>query len=190
MPLSEQRQELYCAIGEAITSWAAVEDRLADIFAYFVTGDGNSFPAKAAFHAVVNFREKLAMTDDAAEWRITGADLARWKTIFGTLGGLATQRNKIVHFTLIRSRRLPRQRTSRYYLSPSLQNVTAHMRGVEPPKLSAKDITQRAQGFRTLATDLSEFAVAIGATPQEPLPEFLAQLERNRSRGHAARGVI
>jgi hypothetical protein len=58
--ISEQRQEIYRAIGEAITEWSLVEDRLAVLFAYFVAGTASAVrrakPAMAAFHIVINFQ--------------------------------------------------------------------------------------------------------------------------------------
>jgi hypothetical protein len=81
VPLAQQRKEMYCAIGEATTAWAAVEDQLANIFAYFVTGDGRSLGAKAAFHAAINFNTKLAMTNDSSALRLALNDdqLMKWQ---------------------------------------------------------------------------------------------------------------
>jgi hypothetical protein len=84
---------MYCAIGEATTAWAAVEDQLADIFAYFVTGDGRSLSAKAAFHAVINFNSKLAMADDSAALRLAlDGQLEKWQTLSNRLRLDATRK--------------------------------------------------------------------------------------------------
>jgi hypothetical protein len=91
--LAQQRREMYCAIGEATTAWAAVEDQLADIFAYFVTGDGRSLSAKAAFHAVINFNSKLAMADDSAALRLAlDGQLEKWQTLSNRLRLDATRK--------------------------------------------------------------------------------------------------
>jgi len=58
---------------------------------------------------------------------------------------------------------------------PSLQNPTALIGGA-PPRLTVKDIRQRAEAFRTLARQVSDFAVEIGALQPGPPPEFRAQL--------------
>jgi hypothetical protein len=129
MPIAQQRHELYQAIGEAITTWASVEDQLADLFAYFIAGDAQSLTAKAAFHAVINFNAKRAMMDEAAQWRIGEEHLTKWNSLQYS-----------------------------FFLSPSLQNVTALLRGDEPPRISFNDIKQRTGAFRKLARDLSAFA--------------------------------
>jgi|HubBroStandDraft_6_1064221.scaffolds.fasta_scaffold2849792_1 hypothetical protein len=58
-PLAQQRKEMYCAIGEATTAWSAVENQLANIFAYLITGDGRSLGAKAAFQRSYQFQHQV-----------------------------------------------------------------------------------------------------------------------------------
>jgi hypothetical protein len=50
---------MYCAIGEATTAWSAVENQLANIFAYLITGDGRSLGAKAAFQRSYQFQHQV-----------------------------------------------------------------------------------------------------------------------------------
>ena len=71
----------------------------------------------------------------------------------------------------------------RYYLSPSLQDVTAHLTGTTPPQLDAADVGQRTRSFLKLAGDLDEFSVLIGAlqASQEPLPGFAEPQDAHRS---------
>lgn len=176
-PLSQQRKEMYCAIGEATTAWAAVEDQLANIFAYFVAGDGRSLTAKAAFHAAINFNTKLAMTDDGAELKLAldNESLKKWRTLSSRASRKAKNRNEIVHFALATSVSLP-DGQRKIHLSPSLQNPAPRVSGKPVRELVAKDILQRAGAFRVLAQQLSEFAIEIGAARPGQLPEFLAQL--------------
>jgi hypothetical protein len=169
--LSQQRQELYSAIGEAITSWIAVEDQLANLFAYFVAGDGMSLSAKAAFHAVLNFNSRLAMTDAAARWR-SGIDHERWRTLFNRLNRKSKQRNELAHFTIIRYTSFPGRSEPRLYLASSLENVDAHLE----TGLTLRDVRQRAAAFRKLAQELSQFSVQAGAVRPTLLSEPLAQL--------------
>jgi hypothetical protein len=174
-----ERQDLYQAIGEATTAWARVEDEVAALFTFFVAGNASglaglsSMAATAAFHAVINFNSRLAMTDRAADWSIFGRNRQRWQTISNRLGRQSKKRNNIVHFSLIRSGPIPGG-PFRYYLSPSLQNVTIHLSGKDPPRLSAADIRRRAESFRELAKAVSDFAILIGArnSPQARLPGF------------------
>jgi hypothetical protein len=175
MPIAEHRQELYQSMGEAITAWVAVEDQLANLFAYFIAGDAQSLTAKAAFHAVISFSTKRSMMEDAAEVRISGDHLKRWKTLSNRVGRKSKKRNDIVHFAIIREGPFPAGPFS-FYLSPSLQNVAARMRAEEPPRIGLKDIRQRAQSFRVLASDLGMFAAQIVAVPPRRRPEFLALL--------------
>jgi hypothetical protein len=175
---SEQRRKLYQAIGEATTAWAAVEDRLSVLFAYFVTGNAQSEAASAAFHAVINFNSKLAMAHRAAEYRIYGDHLARWQTLHNRLNRQAKNRNDIVHFSLLRGGDFPFGQLE-YFLSPSLYNASLYRSSAERPSLKAADITHRVTRFSSTAKDLAEFAVQIGATsgtPQGPSEESLERL--------------
>jgi hypothetical protein len=143
-PLSSQLQQLYSAIGEATTGWIAVEDQLANLFAYFVAGDGMSFPAKAAFHATVNFNIKLAMTDAAARWQMR-LDQKRWNTFFNRIKRTVTKRNQLAHFAVIRSASIPGGDVY-LRLAPSLENVDAQLQATAASGggLSVKDVLQRA----------------------------------------------
>jgi hypothetical protein len=172
---AQERAELYQAIGEATTAWARVEDHLGTLFTYFVAGTAihgaGALAATAAFHAVINFNSKLAMTHCAAQWAIFGPFLKPWQTLQNKLRRKAKLRNDIVHFSLIRSGSFPGG-SMRYYLSPSLQDVTVHLSGKDPPRLNVVDIRQRAQSFRQLAKELQDFAVLIGVPQKELPPEF------------------
>jgi hypothetical protein len=141
MSLSDERQQLYSVIGEAITSWIGVEDQLANLFAYFVAGDGKSFPAKASFHQVLNFNTRLATTNAAAAY--AEIDHARWKTLYNRLKRKAKLRNELAHFTILRSASIPGDQPY-LHLAPSLENVNL----LPEPGLTIKDISQ-ALGFRT-----------------------------------------
>ena len=83
--------EMYCAIGRAITAWQHVEDGLCDLFnrivicsiagsmssaprAFFLTGN--------IFYSFTNLRARLVMMDNLIEGTITDANLAgEWNAI-------------------------------------------------------------------------------------------------------------
>lgn len=172
--LSEERQQLYAAIGEATTSWIAVEDQLANLFAHFVAGDAMSYPAKAAFHATINFNTKLAMTDAAAQWRMD-LDKARWQTFFNRLNRASKKRNALAHFAVIRSTPISGGALS-LRLAPSLGDIEAHMQGQAPTGLTINDVVQRVVAFKKLELELSQFSVEIGAIHPATLSKPLARL--------------
>jgi hypothetical protein len=172
--LSEERQQLYAAIGEATTSWIAVEDQLANLFAHFVAGDAMSYPAKAAFHTTINFKTKLAMTDAAAQWRMD-IDKARWHTFVNRLNRASKKRNTLAHFAIIRSAQIEGGALS-LRLAPSLGDINARMRGQAQAGLTINDVRQHVAAFKKLELELSQFSVEIGAIHPVTLPESLARL--------------
>jgi hypothetical protein len=115
------------------------------------------------------------MTDDGSTLRLELGDdqLTKWRTLSKRLSRKAKNRNEITHFSLVTSVSIPGKRRE---LTPSLQNPTPRISGKPTRELTAKDALQRAEGFRILAQQLSEYAIEIGAARPAQLPDFLAQL--------------
>ena len=137
-----------------------------------------SFPAKAAFHATVNFNIKLAMTDAAARWQMR-LDQKRWNTFFNRINRTVKKRNQLAHFSVIRSASIPGGDVY-LRLAPSLGNVDAQLQATAASGggLSTKDVLQRAGSFKNLASDLGKLCVEIGAIHPVQLEESLSRLLR------------
>jgi hypothetical protein len=178
---AQEREDLYQAIGEATTAWARVEGGLGVIFITMVAGDAmaidnilRNLAARAAFHAIINFNSKLAVTNAAARWFLVNQPsyLARWTSLQNRTKRQAKRRNDIVHFALVKAEPAP-PLPFEYYLTPSLFG-THHLIGTEPSRLRLNDILARSKSFRALANDLFAFATTIGAS-RTPPPESLAR---------------
>jgi hypothetical protein len=170
-PFRASLEEFHRAIGAALTAWAQVEDNLADLFVFFVSGHTHTAAARAAFYAVINFNTKLAMTDVAAQWAIS-QHLPRWTTIHNRLNRQAKRRNDIVHFTLVQSTEIRGDGFVKpaIVLTPSLGNLTAHLSGTPARRLTVNDVQQRAATFQQLAKDINEFRQLVACLPQQALP--------------------
>src|SRR5438270_620164 len=100
----ERQQAFMETLANAITQWQHVEMELFQIFAALVKSeDGKNYPAvSAAFHSVVNFNTRLAMTHAAACSVLTGGELfAIWLALHKRMSKRVKKRNALVHFMLM-----------------------------------------------------------------------------------------
>lgn len=166
--LEEEYQLLTAALGWAISRWARVEDALGYVFAFIVSGDTDPAPAKAAMDAVFNFKTKVVMIGAAANWALSQAERASWKTLGNRLIEKAKQRNELAHFTIVEaSPPYPDGRT--YSLSPHLGDLAALVKS-KGPELSYDRDQLRAKGeaFDKLTDDLNRFVGSLRAARAQP----------------------
>jgi hypothetical protein len=102
---TEIANDLYCAIGYALTQWGTVEEALCSIYILATTfpATGATQPASgAAFWAIATFDGKLKMTDAAVAIRIAGSDdlKRKWRALFNNMGFKNKRRNDLAHGTV------------------------------------------------------------------------------------------
>ena len=181
LALDEEEKLFYGALGKAITQWQRVEEGLALIFSMAVSNNREmGVSANAAFHAVLNFNSKLAMTASALEMiafhsvfdRQPGTEnpmLAEWSPLNNRARRRADRRNDLAHFAMhLDDTRNPGYR---WYLSPNIIDMRALIRhGGKPPERHACMIMAQGNSFEKLGTDLILFCLKWFplATPVRP----------------------
>lgn len=89
--------DFYAAVGRAVTAWSTVEIALSQLF-IAILGTPHVSRGFAAFGAITNFRDRLAVIDAAVREAIPDDPLLRdWDTLNKKLRRLATKRNWIAH---------------------------------------------------------------------------------------------
>jgi hypothetical protein len=87
---------------QAFIHWQFVESELFKIFSYLVASSQGG-ALTAAFHAVINFNSKVAMTDAAGQFLLPLRPLLllEWNSLRNKLQRLAKRRNQIAHFQIV-----------------------------------------------------------------------------------------
>jgi hypothetical protein len=91
------RDPVYLAVGRGIEKWSWVEVNLA-ILLEGLLRSGKADLIGPAYHAVINFKDKLRMVDEVAKRVLTGKRLKAWNVLHGRIGRRADKRNKICPF--------------------------------------------------------------------------------------------
>jgi hypothetical protein len=157
----EHQQAFLETLASAITQWQAVEIELFFIFSKLLRAENNSV-ASAAFHSVINFNTRLAMTHAAAQIALANNPaLGAWNGLHGRCAKRAKRRNNLVHFMLLHdATRADGSITMR--LQPSIFDARAaqnkHKRTYE-----MKHIEAIRSSFGLLSQDLHCFARALPA---------------------------
>jgi hypothetical protein len=116
--------DIFRAVGRALTSWEYVEEEWADIFAILVNADMASpkkTPAMRAYGAIPTARSRADMLDAAGEAYFYGKPnpqlQSEFESVLADYRGLMACRNNIAH-----GRSGPDSATGQWYLYPGLYN--------------------------------------------------------------------
>ncbi|WP_292635722.1 hypothetical protein, partial [Mesorhizobium sp.] len=96
--MSENYDEMYLAIGKALSHWASVERSLCELIQR-VVGTPAFLPISAAFYTVKSFSTRLEMTENAILARAgRGSPLwTEWSKVVGPLKDSSKRRNACAH---------------------------------------------------------------------------------------------
>jgi hypothetical protein len=139
--------EMFEAVGDAITAWAAVEDAAFLAFSAIIQAKQPD-AVSAAFHALSTFGPKLDMIHAAMTHGLSKhpAVLDDWNNLHNRLRRASKKRNKIAH--------LPAWIVNgRAVLGPSYLNV----RGSPRQELAVHDVLSYSRHFGVLFDELYEF---------------------------------
>jgi hypothetical protein len=160
---------LYAAVGYALTQWSILEEALCSIYILAVAPHHKTSysPAGASFWAIATFDGKLRMTHAAVSiWARDIDDVDReWGPLYNALGKKNPKRNDLAHGTVVTQWREGEAATffapshfRRFYTTDPTEMVDYGTWPIPPEgRLSAKDIQQRAEGFKQMATRLRGF---------------------------------
>jgi hypothetical protein len=186
------REELYLAVGAALSAWELVEEGLAEIFALFVGASVSGHdPAIRAFGSVLTFKGRQEMVCAAKEsFFLKAAVHEPLVKQFGELneeaGGFAGRRNEIAHG------RVQSLSGKGFYLLPGLYNTSKNPINPQTknPLLAyaygPKEIESYREGFELLASKLSDYANGWAppkpSQKKHPQPSALPQRRPRKSR--------
>jgi hypothetical protein len=168
-------EELYFAVGFALSAWELVEEGLAELFALFIAaseaGPASSGhePAIRAYASVISFKSRQGMVGAAADayFHKAGKDeplKSQIGSLIDEIGGHAERRNDIAHG------RVQLSPGEGFYLFPGLYNI--RRRPIGQPLAYAYDASQvhfYGEGFRLLSQKLADHAIfAAVRTPPKP----------------------
>jgi hypothetical protein len=150
--LSDQRNALYCAVGEALTAWAEVESALGALFAYAVNREDHMAGFRAYWN-IVSFEAKLAVCHATIKAAVSyNPDLTReWSAIHNRLLDKNKKRNKLAHGQVVQQARDFAKRDFfqevwfiPYYVSGQLGKGIS---SADQERLSVKEIKEIRKGF-------------------------------------------
>jgi hypothetical protein len=97
----EQERHFFELLGRAVARWQLVEMQLFRIHARLVRSE-NSEVASAAFHSIINFRQRLGMMDAAARiFLATSPMLAKWTALKKRAKKAAVRQNTLTHSVVV-----------------------------------------------------------------------------------------
>lgn len=98
-------EEIYAAVGRALSAWSFVEESLCSIFSNIVTPEPTQSvgAASAAFWAIESFRGKLLSIDSAIHLRCFELPdvVGKWEILQKRAGEKCKLRNEIAHATVM-----------------------------------------------------------------------------------------
>lgn len=165
--IENERQRFFAALGEAISQWAWVEYHLFHVYVRLVRPE--LFKAtSASFHAVVNFRSKLAMVDAAASFALTKEeDIVEWTTLKNKLGRLVKLRNAMAHMPVYTAPQLPSDKS--VHLAPSILDFRVdHKEEFFNPKWVLRRVQSTCIIFERLAKRVAAFSERFPPPPTRP----------------------
>ena len=182
---AENKRNAKASIGNAITTWAAVEDELCKTFCSALTVRFD-LPAIAAFFAIRSFEGKLS----ALEAAITSLDLPDiilddWKRIYTALRTKNKKRNKIAHCSLLLLPHLDYECRIFPFFSMNTESTEA-MASEEPldtvenryHNLRPHDIDNMAESFYQLSIKVREFNTELSRHLSMPSVKRLSLAQR------------
>jgi hypothetical protein len=163
------RDPIHLAVGRGIEQWSWVETNLALLLGRLIRHRRDDLIG-AAFHATVNFSDKLRMIDVVARRMLGGQRLRRWDRLHRRIREKAGNRNEIAHFSLVGYGRT--SATFRVRLHPFWSVTKGSPLG---QGLTAKQLEHRAQSFTDLSIEILNFAKSLpkrlrrpSSKPQKP----------------------
>jgi hypothetical protein len=146
------RDPLYLAVGRCLEKWSWVEVNLAILLAGLLGGQRSGLIGPA-FHAVINFKDKLRMVDEVAKRTLSGKRLARWETLSSRVDKKAKKRNEIAHASIVlHGGTAPLEARLHPYWT-----ITAGKPASKGTGLTVVQLEQRAESFTELSVEILQF---------------------------------
>jgi hypothetical protein len=162
---NETADEIFRAVGEALSSWELIEQGIATIFTVVTVGGyyAASEPAIRAYGSVANSRSRVQMVRAAAEsWFHQWPDCpleTNIKDLLNECEKWSARRNEIAHGIVDR---LTDQWINGWYLFPGLYSIKKRpLGGRAAYRYTAKNIEEYARGFTDLYNRLSLIVSAL-----------------------------
>jgi len=171
----ESIEDIYAAIGQAVSIWARLEKSL---FRFFYTLQGGSLYENAAiFFAWHGFEQKLNLVDEIMRIRFKDKDeLKFWTILKKYIFALGKERNFIVHnevriYTRFKDKG-PNQDDLETLVSFAQENspFEVQLRGKQPRQLKLSDIQRIEHAIAVLDIYLDGFREALKGEP-DALPD-------------------
>jgi hypothetical protein len=165
---TKTQDELYTAVGAALSTWELVEEGLAEIFATFIgvpeAGPASGHqPAIRAYGSVISFRSRQEMVGAAAQGFFHRAakddpTVKRFGSLMFEAGGFSGRRNEIAHG---RVQLVPKKG---FYLFPGLYNSSKNPIGQQAVyAYTASQLFSYREGFELLSEKLTDYAIFVAA---------------------------
>jgi hypothetical protein len=171
-------EDIYRAVGGALTSWEFVEESVAEIFAVLTgsVAELDKAPALRAYVAVLSFRARREMVEAAAKaffHNYPNDTLSKeLETLLNVAGGWSGRRNDIAHGRTA----APFRNLSGFVLLPGQYNTRKQKVGENPSYCySAEQIKRFEIHFDSLYDDLRTYATRLDQWHRELLRARLKQ---------------
>ncbi|MEG6508825.1 hypothetical protein V6C03_07560 [Methyloligella sp. 2.7D] len=160
--MSEETEELFAAVGRAISEWAFVESALARLFSLSVHSSHPS-AAEAAFYSATSFRTKLELLTSALAISSPNSTHC-WKALCRKLTKRSKKRNHLAHFHfLIRSD----DKGCSVRLAPPMGNPSNEIEIFDDNHCySVEDIETARSEFVRAKNEVDEFRQSLGNSKQ------------------------
>jgi hypothetical protein len=146
------RDPIYLAVGRGIEKWSWVETNLAMLLEGLVRARRRGLLGPA-YHAVINFKDKLRVVDEVAQRTLKGKRLETWSKLRKRISKKADKRNEIAHAAIVLHGNVaPLEARLHPYWS-----ITKGVVAVKGEGLTARDLEQRAVIFTALSVDILDF---------------------------------
>lgn len=163
----QQRAAIALAIGQCITTWAAVERALTLLYTDCVgCGVGTpEFTSHAAiFNSVISIDARLDMIEAALRTRRTGF-LNSWKTLRDKVGKRYKKRNEVAHSDIAQTGMQDGSQLVRLLVFPTL---TTGVHGGPTKLLRLAELRDRRKSFERLSNEVISFRDQVRAAPAPP----------------------
>lgn len=163
MDISEESLCFHYQLGLCIASWSTVEMSLADV-SKLAAGTNNRVVGQLlmGFHAIENFRSKLAYVDAIVQVRLSqNRHKKNWDALVVRTENAAKNRNKLAHNSVIQC--------------PN--GVVGRRVGVAGPKefICVRDLVTKRMEFDALGYALVNYAAVVFGIGEKPFPESYEQ---------------
>lgn len=146
------RDPIYLAVGRGMEKWSWVEVNLAILLEGLLKSRRQGLVGPA-YHAVINFKDKLRMVDEVAKRTLSGKRLKAWNTLSGRIGRKANKRNEIAHASIVlHGRTAPLEARLHPYWAITSGKLAARGDG-----LTVEQLERRAASFTELSVEILQF---------------------------------